>query len=203
LGPAKGLPSMEIKRASANLTIEKAAGNSGTFVLTSPTPDRDQDTITENAIKNAVKKLKRLMCLWQHKQDQPIGSWENLRMDGKRLLGDLKLASTNLGLMVRQLLEEDVPLAASIGFMGKGGWNDIGGIDFEEIELLECSVVSVPSNRDAVRIAKSFGVDVAPLGGTGIILGPGIVSEPSAASIEAIRNAKRAIARVNLSRIRS
>lgn len=194
---------MEIKRASASLTIEKAAGNAGTFVLTSPTPDRDQDTIQETAIKAAAKKVKRLITLWQHKQDQPVGSWENLRMDGKRLLGDLKLASTNLGLMVRQLLEEDVPLAASIGFMGRGSWNDNGGIDFEEIELLECSVVSVPSNRDAIRIAKSFGIEVAPLRAsvTEDLVSSHVVLD-SSASLEAIRNAKRAVARVNLMRIR-
>lgn len=192
---------MEIKRATVNLTIEKAAGNAGTFVLTSPTPDRDLDTITETAIRSAAKKVKRLITLWQHKFDQPIGSWENLRMDGKRLLGDLKLSATNLGQMVRQLLDEDVPLAASIGFMGKGDWNDSGGIDFTEIELLECSVVSVPSNPDAVRIAKCYGIEVAPVGASDAELRE-VVSDPSNASLEAIRNAKRAIARVNLMRIR-
>jgi phage head maturation protease len=58
--------------------------------------------------------------------------------------------------MVRELLDADVPLGASIGFRGAGKLNDDGGIHFKTIELLECSIVSVPAHPEAMRIAKAF-----------------------------------------------
>jgi HK97 family phage prohead protease len=174
--------------------ITKSAASDGTFVLSSSSFDRDQDRILPEALKAAVKSSPQLMCLWQHKADQPIGVWKSVRMQGEKMIGDLKIASTNLGQMVKTLLDEDVPLAASIGFMGGGDFNDKGGIDFKAIELFECSVVSVPANRDAVRIAKQFGYDVQS---SDVIT----IGAKSCPSVEvALKDAKRAIARVNLMR---
>ena len=146
---------MQSKTKSLTASIQKS-GADATFVLSTSDVDRDQDTISTEALKGAIKGMSRLITLWQHKSDQPIGFWENLKVEGKRLIGDLQVSSTNLGNLVKQLLVDDVPLAASIGFIGKGEWNDKrGGIDFTEIEILECSVVSVPANARAVRISKS------------------------------------------------
>jgi HK97 family phage prohead protease len=173
--------------------LEKTAG--GTFVLSSSDVDRDDDTISADALKNAITGKKTLITLWQHKQDQPIGFWENLRVEGKRLLGDLRLASTNLGLMVKQLLDDDVPLGASIGFMGSGEWDEKrNGINWKDIELFECSVVSVPANPNAMRIAKSFGVDLSSFEAS-----PSPASgQTEAASAAAISKARSAVARANL-----
>jgi HK97 family phage prohead protease len=187
-----GLPVAMMKSLTA--TIEKSAGTSGTFVLTSSDLDRDDDRIAKEAIAKAARDKQKLLCLWQHKRDQPIGSWENLRMQGNKLLGDLRLAATNLGLMVKQLLDEDVPLAASIGFMGTGQFNDMGGIDYREIELLECSVVSVPANAQATRIAKSFGFDLKSFEEEAALPASGL----SDAAQAALQKARRSIANANL-----
>jgi len=175
---------------SVGATLTKASG--GSFILSSTDLDLDRDRMTLPALKGAVEKMTKLITLWQHKQDQPIGFWENIRLEGKKIIGDLVLASTNLSLMVKQLLDDDVPLGASIGFMGKGEWNDDGGIDFTEMNLLECSVVSVPANPAAQRIAKTFGFDPSSLVE---VISPD--AGHSDAVKTAIRNARRATVRAN------
>ncbi len=144
------------------VTVEKSADPAfdARFVMSASTPDRVKDTIDPVAYKSAAK-IDKLIALWQHDPDRPIGFWTNLKADGDRLVGHIKLASTNLAQMVKQLIEDGVPLASSIGFRGKAKPNDHGGLHFKEIELLECSIVSVPAHPLAVQIAKSFGFDEA------------------------------------------
>jgi HK97 family phage prohead protease len=143
-----------------DVQIEKAAASQydASFVMSAITPDRVKDTIELDAYTPNIGK--RLVALWQHNSDQPFGVWENLRVKSGRLIGDLKASGTNLGQMVRQLIADDVPLGASIGFRGKGSPNKQGGIHFDEVDLLECSIVSVPAHPRAVQIAKSFGIDL-------------------------------------------
>lgn len=128
------------------------------FVMSATTPDRVKDTIDPAAYKANLGK--KIIALWQHRSDQPFGYWHNIRVEGTKLLGDLKAAGTNLGLMIKQLINDGVPLGASIGFQGRGEPNKVGGIHFKEIEILECSVVSVPAHPAAMQIAKSFGIDL-------------------------------------------
>lgn len=132
------------------------------FVMSATAPDRVGDTIDPRAYKSNLEK--RLICLWQHKSDQPIGYWDNLRVKSGELVGDLKIAATNLGQMVRALIEGDVPLGASIGFTGKGEVNEHGGVHFKELDLLECSVVSIPCHPLAVQTAKQLDLDLKELG---------------------------------------
>jgi HK97 family phage prohead protease len=128
------------------------------FVMSAATPDRVRDTIEPSAYKQVVSKVKRLIALWQHDSDKPIGTWEKLAAEGDKLTGYIKFASTNLASMVKQLIADDVPLSASIGFRGKAEPNEHGGLHFKSIELLECSIVSVPAHPRATQIAKSFGL---------------------------------------------
>jgi len=172
--------------------IEKGTGDyDARFVLSSTGVDRDRDTIDKEALKaNAGK---RLIALFAHKHDQPVGFWKNVRLEGEKLVGELKIASTNLGLMLKQLIADDVPLAASIGFVGKGGPNEAGGFHFTAIDIFECSIVSVPSNPDAMRIAKKFGVDLQSFE-----IAPMPTSGPSPAVVAALAKARRSRADANL-----
>jgi HK97 family phage prohead protease len=140
--------------------IEKSNSSSfdAQFVMSATSPDRVKDTIDESAYKPNLGK--KLIALWQHNSSQPIGYWENIRVEAGKLIGDLKVSSINLGQMVKQLIADGVPLGASIGFQGKGKQNKQGGVHFTEIELLECSVVSIPAHPKAMQIAKSFGFDL-------------------------------------------
>jgi len=150
---------METKRLDFSLQ-EKAAATSadsvGSWVISSDDYDRVNDRITAPALKSLVNQ--DVICLWQHNPDQPIGVWKNLRMMGNKLAADLTLAETNLGKMIKELLAVGTPLGASVGFRGTGKKNEKNGIDFSQISLLETSIVSIPANAAAMRIAKNFGI---------------------------------------------
>lgn len=148
--------------------IKSASGEyDARFVMSAATPDRVGDTISPDAYKKAADSTDKLIALWQHDTDKPVGFWANLKAKGDTLVGDLKLASTNLGQMIKQLIADGVPLSASIGFRGdaevrRDAKGNPVGLHFKSLELLETSVVSVPAHPRAVQIAKSFGVELAP-----------------------------------------
>ncbi len=76
----------------------------------------------------------------------------------------MKLAAVEKGIMLKTLLQADVPISASIGFRGKGEPNTHGGLHFKELDIFETSLVAVPCNAEAVRVkALELGMDVEPL----------------------------------------
>ena len=144
---------METKQTQA--LIEKSTDDQIHFILSATTPDREQDTIDVKAYESATK-IEKLPALWNHQTDKPFGYWKDIRVVADTLKGTLVTASTNLGKMIKQLISDGVPLASSIGFRGKGSPNKKGGIHFKELELLECSVVSIPAHPRAVQVAKQY-----------------------------------------------
>lgn len=155
------------KTLAASFVKASSPEYDATFYISSTSLDRDKDTFAASALKNVAQSTKKLLALWQHKQDQPVGYWENLSFDGNKLKADLKLSGTNLGKMIKQLLIDDVPLAASVGFaVSDHAENKKGGIEFKEVDMYECSIVSTPANAQAQRIksiAKLYGVDYEEL----------------------------------------
>ena len=145
--------------------IEKAAESSdyaGTFVLSTNTPDRDGDIILqdgwqlENFQKNPI-------ALWQHDYKAPVGNWENIRLEAGKLLADLKLGSTRLAQMTKQLIDDGVLRAVSVGFKPLDyepleDGNPMKGWLIKSAELLEASLVSVPANQEALLMSKSLGL---------------------------------------------
>lgn len=121
--------------------------------LTTPREDRDRDILrTEGA-----KVDPRMPMLWQHMHMLPIGKRVATLTHTAKVL---RLASVLLDLNeltsdAAKLIEADV-LRFSHGFRTlkykeredkDGNW--IGGFDIEEFEIMEASLVSVPSNVDA------------------------------------------------------
>jgi HK97 family phage prohead protease len=183
---------------SLPITIEKSASPDfdARFVMSAATPDRMGDTIATSAYKSAAASIDKLIALWQHDADKPIGFFSNLKAQGDRLIGDLKLANTNLAQMIKQLIADGVPLSASIGFRGDADIrrNDKGdpiGLHFKAIELLETSIVSVPAHPRAVQIAKSFGLASV------IEAGPETADSGDSLPTETIKRAKAAILAAN------
>lgn len=139
-----------------------------TFILTEEGDfDRQGDivVVSQMAVKLA-NFLKNPIALWMHKHDKPVGIWENIRISGKQLLADLRLAekgtSDEVDLM-HGLISADILKAVSIGFSAISyesiyendqhkGWK------FTEWELLEASIVSIPANPQALAVAKSLGI---------------------------------------------
>ena len=151
----------EFQTKSLPVEIQKADNGGIHFVMSATSPDRVNDTIAEEAYTPNLGK--RLPALFNHDPNKPFGTWENLKSEGGKLIGELKIAGTNLGKMIQALLDDNVPLGASIGFKGSGEPNKKGGIHFKTIELFECSVVSIPAHPRAMQIAKSFDFDLSSI----------------------------------------
>jgi HK97 family phage prohead protease len=136
------------------------------FVLSDATPDRFGDIVeadgwvTDNFSKNPI-------ALFGHQKDFPIGKWKNVRVhEGKALRGELQLAPKGTSDRIdeiRKLIEADILRAVSVGFVPleseeiKGTW----GTRFKKHELVECSLVSVPANPNALAVAKSLNISPA------------------------------------------
>lgn len=150
-------------------------GESGTydFVLSDETTDRVGDIIEVDGWKLSAFK-KNPVALYGHDNSRlPIGKWERVRIEGKKLLGRLRLAPEGTNAFtdsVRKLLDLRMLNACSVGFHTikaapldpENPWN---GYRFIEQELLECSVVTVPANPNAVlqRALSEFPTEVRQL----------------------------------------
>ncbi|MCD6293415.1 MAG: HK97 family phage prohead protease [Deltaproteobacteria bacterium] len=150
-----------------NGLIEKAgsADNAdGLFTLyNTATKDRDGDTIAEDGF-DLTQFKRNSVALFMHDHQKPIGTWSDIKMEGARLVAKLHLGQTNLAKMVRQLISEGTLKAVSVGFLPKSydaQYDDkdrFVGYHFTSVELIEASLVSVPSHPDALLMAKSYGL---------------------------------------------
>ncbi len=136
-----------------------------TFVMSDETVDRVGDVIRADGWQLAAFK-KNPIALFGHEHNFPIGTWKNVRVEGKRLLGELKLAAEGTSARIdeiRGLLAQRILKAVSVGFRIKeyepmDEKDPYGAWDIKKAELHETSVVSVPANPSAVMLAKSLGV---------------------------------------------
>lgn len=136
------------------------------FVISTGTPDRDNDTIKptgwklENFKKNPV-------VLFSHSPRDPIGRANAIFTEGNNLKADIEFMPkemSGLADSIHQMVEHDFLKATSVGFLPlKFEINDErGGLDFNEVELMETSVVSVPAQPEALVEAKSKGLEIEP-----------------------------------------
>lgn len=132
------------------------------FVLSDDTSDRYGDVIEAKGwnLKNFNNNP---IALFNHNPDFPIGTWKNVRVVGKQLVGTLKLAPKGVSQRIDEiigLVEAGVLRAVSVGFLpeeyeqlGKGH-----GVRYTKQQLAETSLVSIPANPNALAVAKSMGV---------------------------------------------
>jgi HK97 family phage prohead protease len=130
------------------------------FVMSDGSVDRMGDIIEpdgwrlDNFHKNPI-------ALFSHDPLLPIGKWHDVGVRKGQLTGRLELmpAETNLQRQIQTAVKAGVLRAVSVGFHSdaaepmKGG-----GLRFTEAELVECSLVSVPANPNALAIAKALGI---------------------------------------------
>ncbi len=133
-----------------------------TFVMSTASVDRMGDIVEQDWKLSAFRK--NAVALWQHNADQPIGTWENVRVEAGKLMGRLRMAEKGTSDLIdtlRSLIEQRVLKAVSVGFKPgkvepldeKDPW---GGLRLAANELFECSLVSVPANAEALSVAKSL-----------------------------------------------
>jgi HK97 family phage prohead protease len=108
------------------------------------------------------------IALLNHDRNQIIGKWVDVRVEGQKLLGRLELAAEGTSALVdtmRALVDQNIMRAVSVGFapleqepLDKDADKYWGPFKFTKQELLECSLVAVPANPNALATAKSLGL---------------------------------------------
>lgn len=136
-----------------------------TFVLSDETPDRMGDVIKADGwVLTNFKK--NPIALFGHRSDFVVGNWANLRVENTALLGDLQPAARGTSPRIDEvvsLLDADVLRAVSVGFRPiksepRDPEKPFAGELFIKQELVECSVVAVPANPNALAVAKSLNI---------------------------------------------
>ena len=132
-----------------------------TFVLSDNTVDRYGDVI--EATGWDLRWFQRNnIALFGHDSNFPIGTWEDVRVEGNKLMGKLKLAAEGTSARIdelRRLVEQGILKAVSVGFKPvESEPIQRGGVRYKKQELLETSLVSVPANPAALAVAKSLHV---------------------------------------------
>jgi HK97 family phage prohead protease/HK97 family phage major capsid protein len=155
----------------ANASSDTA--DSISFVMSDESTDRIGDVIAADGWKLSQFR-KNPVALYGHDSSRlPIGRWENVHVEKSALVGDLKLAKQGTSAFtdaVRSLFEQKMLNACSVGFDPikdepldpKNPWM---GYRYIEQELLECSVVAVPANANAVvqRSLSQFPAEIRAL----------------------------------------
>ena len=145
--------------------IEKAAGEAPMeFVLSEESEDRYGDVIVargwqlENFKKNPI-------MLREHDHTKVVGTWRNVRVEGKQLRGNPVFDTGGvLGAEAERQVKAGVMVAVSVGFrpldyevMDSGDKDSFRpAMKFKKAELLEVSLVPVPAHPNALRV-KSYG----------------------------------------------
>jgi HK97 family phage major capsid protein/HK97 family phage prohead protease len=136
------------------------AANPLEFVMSDGSVDRMGDVIEpdgwrlDNFQRNPV-------ALFGHNASFPIGKWHDVGVRGGQLTGRLELLDPVSDRMreIHAAVAGGVLRAVSVGFHSDSVEPlKSGGIRFIEAELVECSLVSVPANPNALAIAKSLGI---------------------------------------------
>jgi HK97 family phage prohead protease/HK97 family phage major capsid protein len=142
------------------------------FVLSDETPDRMGEIITSTGWDLANFK-KNPIALFAHRSDFPVGRWRDLRVDDGKLKGHLEMAPAGTSDRideVRKLVEAGILKAVSVGFrstkkevMDEKSDPYFGPFRYLSQELVECSLVSVPANPNALAVAKSLNISPATI----------------------------------------
>jgi HK97 family phage prohead protease len=141
------------------------------FVMSDDSVDRAGDVIEQSGWDLSTFQQKdkfNPIALFNHRPDYVIGSWADVRVEGNRLIGRFMPAApgtSEIADSVRKLIEQGILRATSVGFEPKEQepLNEkanavYGPFRFKRQSLLECSVVSVPANPQAVAVARSLNI---------------------------------------------
>ena len=142
--------------------IEQKEGDLS-IVMSSATEDRMGDTINQAGWKLDAYKANPVL-LWGHDSFSPPGGKVKAAVvEGGKLKAKgvewVPKEVSQFAWSISEMVRLGFVKAVSVGFRpAKWSYNDAGGVNFEEQELLELSFVSVPANPEALVEAKSFDV---------------------------------------------
>jgi hypothetical protein len=164
-GAVGGPPGSEGKRMSdivyKQIRAETKIDADGviTATLSTEAEDRDGDIIRASAWQlDHFNKHPVLISDHNYAIRSVVGEWKNVHVKGDRLVGEPHFfaGKGNPDADWGYELAKMGKAAFSVGFVpiedeprGKG----VGGREYKQVELLECSIVAIPSNREALQLA--------------------------------------------------
>lgn len=144
-----------------DIAAQQVGGDPLEFVMSDSSVDRYGDVIDARGWD--LKDFRRNpVALFGHDGLLPIGKWSNVRVEGDRLLGRLELVEAVSDRLkeIHALVRAGVLRAVSVGFrpIQHEPLGEKGGRRYLKQALLECSLVSVPANANALSVARSLHV---------------------------------------------
>ncbi len=141
--------------------------NSSEYVMSDETVDSYGDIISVAGWDlSRFAEDRNPVALFNHISNAVIGRWHDVRVEAGKLIGRLELAAAGTSATVdyvRSLVSQDILRAVSVGFrdiekemLTKDGDPFWGPFHYLKQELVECSLVAVPANPNALQISKSF-----------------------------------------------
>lgn len=147
----------------------KELDDSGTFTgygSVFSVTDYGNDVVEPGAFEASIKAWKNsgraVPALWQHKTDEPIGTWTELSEDDHGLLGkaELWLDESPYARIAHKGMQTKAITGLSIGYRVKReSFDRKNGVNrLHELELVEISVVTNPMN-DFARVSAVKSID--------------------------------------------
>jgi len=146
------------------------------FTISTATPDRDEDILEPKGAQLKNYKKNSVVLFAHDYHSLPIGKSVSVKALDDHIEAEVEFAPTQFAQEVRVLCEQGFLNAASVGFIPidmepiEQGSNDTEGMirqrgfRFKKWDLLEWSIVPVPSNFEAlIQNAKSKGFEVNAL----------------------------------------
>ena len=150
---------MKMISKSIPLRIEAKAdapvGTISAYLTTFGNSDVVDDIMAKGSLDSFIAKFnptaKKLPMFYEHDHTSIIGEWTDLKADGHGVVGTGVLyTETTKGSDVYNLMKRNAVSSVSIGFRSSDFTkNDDGGRTFNEIDLVETSVVLNPANDQA------------------------------------------------------
>ncbi len=148
------------------------------FVISTDAVDRDNDTVNPKGW-DLKQFRKNPVVLFAHDgRRPPIGRGSKVKVEDGKLKARVEFMTNDIDTSgfsdsIFRMVRGGFLRATSVGFLPKdfeftddedrGGGSFFGGIDFLKQELLEFSIVPVPSNPEALLEARAKGIDTEPL----------------------------------------
>lgn len=149
-----GVPALHktvIAKASSNNPLE--------YIMSDGSVDRVGDIIDPDGWQISDF-MSNPIALFNHDTRFVVGKWADVRVENGKLRGRLELMRKGISERLDEVIsavEAGILRAVSVGFRAlKSEPMDNGGFRFTKSELMECSLVSIPANPNALQVAKAL-----------------------------------------------
>jgi len=158
---------VDLKHKALPISIKQGDQDTLVFTISTRTQDRDEDILEPNGCR-LDNYMKNPVVLFAHDyRSLPVGRSKTISVTADAVVAEVEFAPTQMGQEIKQLCQAGFLKAASVGFiplkyepLGTGSW----GHRIYEWELLEWSIVPVPSNPTAlISEAKAKGLKVTAI----------------------------------------